>query len=206
MTVSAKDRILFSAFKLFLEKGFAGVSTSDIKREAGVSTGNFYHHFKTKEDLIVTVMEKYIFDFFDSSLEAIREFDGDFKDNLYYLLIKISGYDIEMTGETSFYSQFEISDFRRIHLLYLEGIQKYEIMRDRYCAFNLMLLDYIKEIVLDGQSKGEIIDMDSDDLAKFIQSTINGTFLMWVSVPDYDFVELMRINIDSMWDFISVVK
>lgn len=206
MTRSAKDRILFTAFKLFLEKGFMGVSTSDIKREADISTGNFYHHFKSKEDLIISVMEKYIFDFFDSNLEAIRQFDGDYKDNLYYLLIKISGYDIEMTNETSFYSQFEISDFRKIHLLYLEGIQKYEIMKERYCSFNLDLLDYIKEMIVEGQSNGEIIDMDSDDLAKFVQSTINGTFLMWISVPSYDLVELMKNNIDSMWELIKVKK
>ena len=45
-------RILDAAQKLMREQGFAAVSVRDICREAGVTTGAFYHHFDSKEALL----------------------------------------------------------------------------------------------------------------------------------------------------------
>lgn len=47
-----KKRIIECALKLISEKGFDNVSVSEITKEAGVSKGAFYIHFKSKEDLI----------------------------------------------------------------------------------------------------------------------------------------------------------
>lgn len=44
--------ILDAAAKLTKEKGFEKVSVRDICRCAGVTTGAFYHHFTSKEDLL----------------------------------------------------------------------------------------------------------------------------------------------------------
>lgn len=48
-----KQRILNTALKLFVEQGFHGTPTSKIAKEAGVANGTLFHHFKTKDDLIV---------------------------------------------------------------------------------------------------------------------------------------------------------
>lgn len=47
-----KRRIIECAMNLINEKGYDGVSVSEITKAAGVSKGAFYIHFKTKEDLI----------------------------------------------------------------------------------------------------------------------------------------------------------
>lgn len=47
-----KTKIIECALKLINEKGFDNVSVSEITKEAGVSKGAFYIHFKSKEDLI----------------------------------------------------------------------------------------------------------------------------------------------------------
>jgi len=42
-----------TALGLFDRKGYEKVSINDICREAGVSTGAFYHHFKSKDQILI---------------------------------------------------------------------------------------------------------------------------------------------------------
>ena len=45
------QRILESGRKMFLEKGFERTNLRDLCAEAGVTTGSFYRHFTSKEDI-----------------------------------------------------------------------------------------------------------------------------------------------------------
>lgn len=55
MILDKKQLILDAALKLFVEQGFHGTPTSKIAKEAGVANGTLFHHFKTKEDLIIAL-------------------------------------------------------------------------------------------------------------------------------------------------------
>ncbi len=53
------NRILDVAFRLFMEKGYDRTSIQDIiDHLGGLSKGAIYHHFKTKEDILMAVMER----------------------------------------------------------------------------------------------------------------------------------------------------
>lgn len=53
-----KERI-FQAAKAILQKnGYENLSIKNICEEAGVSNGSFYHHFKTKDDLLSYYIEE----------------------------------------------------------------------------------------------------------------------------------------------------
>lgn len=53
-----KERI-FQAAKTILQKnGYENLSIKNICEEAGVSNGSFYHHFKTKDDLLSYYIEE----------------------------------------------------------------------------------------------------------------------------------------------------
>ncbi|MHA3977186.1 TetR/AcrR family transcriptional regulator [Halovulum sp. GXIMD14794] len=47
----SRENILTAAKALVMRKGFAGTAVDDILKEAGVSKGAFFHHFKSKADL-----------------------------------------------------------------------------------------------------------------------------------------------------------
>jgi AcrR family transcriptional regulator len=49
--------LLDTARRLFGERGYADVSIEEIAREAGVTRGALYHHFKSKEDLFASLFE-----------------------------------------------------------------------------------------------------------------------------------------------------
>jgi AcrR family transcriptional regulator len=51
--------ILEAALLLFSKQGYRGTSIREIAAEAGLSTGNVYHHFPDKETLFTTLLGQY---------------------------------------------------------------------------------------------------------------------------------------------------
>ena len=54
-----KSEILDVADELFGKKGFDGTSTNDILQKVGIARGTLYHHFKSKEEIMDALMERY---------------------------------------------------------------------------------------------------------------------------------------------------
>ncbi len=54
---ATRERIVESADTLFYETGFEATSFADIAATVGISRGNFYHHFKSKDDLLCAVID-----------------------------------------------------------------------------------------------------------------------------------------------------
>src|SRR3954468_9436740 len=53
-----RDELLRVSARLFREKGFDGTSIRDISAAAGMHSGSPFYHFKTKQDILVAVMEQ----------------------------------------------------------------------------------------------------------------------------------------------------
>ena len=56
--LSGRGRILREARELFTAQGFAAVSMQQIADAAAVNKATFYHHFRDKEDLFVSVVRE----------------------------------------------------------------------------------------------------------------------------------------------------
>lgn len=54
-----KNEILDAADELFGQKGFDGTSTNDILEKVGIARGTLYYHFKSKEDIMDALIERY---------------------------------------------------------------------------------------------------------------------------------------------------
>ena len=57
---NTKEFIIDEAFKLFLNHSYEAVSISDISKAIGFTKGALYHHFKNKEELFKSVIDKYV--------------------------------------------------------------------------------------------------------------------------------------------------
>ncbi|SFO21839.1 transcriptional regulator, TetR family [Chitinophaga sp. YR627] len=57
-TLQPRERILDTAYRLFLGQGYNSTGINQIIEEADVAKASFYQHFKSKEDLCVGVLEK----------------------------------------------------------------------------------------------------------------------------------------------------
>ncbi|MCZ7648813.1 MAG: TetR/AcrR family transcriptional regulator [Planctomycetota bacterium] len=53
-----REQILHAAKKLFTQNGYHNTSIYDLFQKAGITKGAFYHHWRTKEDLALTILEE----------------------------------------------------------------------------------------------------------------------------------------------------
>lgn len=52
----SRQKILSTAQRLIAERGYDGCSVSDIARQAGMSQGNIYWYFASKEEILKTIL------------------------------------------------------------------------------------------------------------------------------------------------------
>ena len=68
--MNTKDKILNKALELFNSEGSSNISTNHIAKALDMSTGNLYDHFKNKESIIRTLLQR-----------MIEEYDEVFREN-----------------------------------------------------------------------------------------------------------------------------
>ena len=150
---SAKQKIIETAWELFMEQGYESTTLQDIIDRSGTSKGAFYHHFRAKEDLLFR-MAWYFDQDYDgwldrqdqsrSSLDLLLDYilySSEAVENSKYkpFLPELYGYEVMTEGhryimdETREYFQFLYKLFRR-------GIQEGEIKANRTA------LDYARAV------------------------------------------------------------
>jgi AcrR family transcriptional regulator len=67
-----RARIMEAAIKLFSTRGYNKASVDDICEEAGISKGAFYHHFKSKQALFLSLLDGWL-QFVDNAVEATKD-------------------------------------------------------------------------------------------------------------------------------------
>ena len=66
---STREAILEAASRLIHVHGYNHTSLDDVLRESGVGKGNFYYHFKSKEELGYAILDQIIASFLERTLE-----------------------------------------------------------------------------------------------------------------------------------------
>lgn len=56
----SKQKILIEAFKLFTTKSIGEITFSDLEKTTGLSRGAILYHFKTKEQIFLTVVNQFV--------------------------------------------------------------------------------------------------------------------------------------------------
>lgn len=79
-----REAIIFTAARLIHEEGYNKVGLKSILDELSIPKGSFYHYFKSKEDLGLSIIEVYIGDTkacveeVEQNLEGLKTFYGIF--------------------------------------------------------------------------------------------------------------------------------
>ncbi|MDD1763123.1 MAG: TetR/AcrR family transcriptional regulator [Methanobacteriaceae archaeon] len=63
-----KERIFDVSLDLFSQKGFDAVSVREIAREVGIRESSIYNHYKNKEAILTAIMEYFVAELSQSSL------------------------------------------------------------------------------------------------------------------------------------------
>ena len=60
MISGTRERLIQTAVELFWQKGYAATGLAELLARAQANSGSFYYFFKGKEDLLLTVLDRYI--------------------------------------------------------------------------------------------------------------------------------------------------
>jgi TetR/AcrR family transcriptional repressor of nem operon len=66
---TTREAILAAALRLMHVHGYHATSLDDVLRESGVGKGNFYYHFRSKEDLGYAILDRIVAGFVERTLE-----------------------------------------------------------------------------------------------------------------------------------------
>lgn len=77
-TSNVKEAIIRESTRLFLANGFRGTSVKQITEEAGIGRGTLYWYFKSKDEILITIFNKFESELLDKSVEAVRNCRGNF--------------------------------------------------------------------------------------------------------------------------------
>jgi len=80
-----KQGIISASLELFSEKGFHITTIPDIAQKVGMSVGNFYNYFKSK-DVLAKELLIYISEYLGSNIRKINEKDISTQDKIYEIV------------------------------------------------------------------------------------------------------------------------
>src|ERR1700730_8459162 len=74
--IENRQSIISAAEKLFRERGVDAVGLTELTKAAGFTQGGFYNHFKSKDALVVAVIDKAMEDGTNRLIEALDQSKG----------------------------------------------------------------------------------------------------------------------------------
>ncbi len=173
-----KQKLTEKAISLWNRYGYNAVSINRICQECGVTKGSFYHHFRSKEDLLVV----YLDDVFDK-IGIPEETDGTIEE-IFGLIVAITKPLTELDPDAV------------LALLKSEG----NIPYDPHDSFFRQSKVYRKMISIgkEGQRKGTIRDsFPVEELIDVCLTLLTGNIRNWcVSGRSFDLWEEDRKDID----------
>ena len=201
--LSTKELVLLEALKLFLKKGFTDVSINEIAQNTGIAKASLFHHFKNKEVLLTSVIEKYFFSFLDRLNAEIYHMKGDVKDKLYYLFMSLNNKEQEF--------RVIINDndieFKSFFFLLMEGLKKFTHFSEYYKKYHDKRIHLIKSLLNEGKKNGEIIsEIDVNKTTAFVDTVFNGLIMTAIISEKDKKKDTFQFIFEIIWDQIKVKK
>jgi len=136
-----KDRIINSAQELFSEKGYDETTVADIIKKAGSSKGGFYHHFKSKDEVLEAVTQGFIG-------EVIQVFDEILLINS-PVIASINDVQIAITR----YKVGQVEDWPKLSRIYsFSG--NHIILQKMADQFELLITELYTQLIQRGSEEG----------------------------------------------------
>lgn len=95
--IEEKKIVIENAAKtLFIKQGFHATSMRDITRTAGISLGNLYNYYRTKEEILESIIEKYLLVIDEKLKDVFDQIDEPLEPES---LLKLSGLVKDVVNE-----------------------------------------------------------------------------------------------------------
>jgi AcrR family transcriptional regulator len=183
-----KGQIMNAAEGVFTRKGFSDARMDDIAEETGLSKGTLYLYFKSKEDLVIAILD--------------RIFLGAFKQ-----LGTRKTAEVSATEAIWNFTEEAISDYKKmLHMMpiayeFLALAFRNKVVQKALKQYFNVYMDALVPIIQRGIDAGEFRQVDAQEVAIAAAAIFEGTVLLWVydkSLVDVD--HHIRSSIKLLFD------
>jgi AcrR family transcriptional regulator len=162
-----KDQIMNAAEEVFSQKGFSDARMDDIAQETGLSKGTLYLYYKSKDDLIIAILDRLFqrefkaFETLDLTSMSATEAIGIFTDTAakdIKIMMRLLPITYEFMG-LAFRNKFVQKTFK---------------------AYLNYYMDLLIPVIQHGIDSGEFRPADAKEVAIAMGAIMEGTLLLWV--------------------------
>jgi AcrR family transcriptional regulator len=185
-----KTQIINAAEGVFTEKGFDQARMDDIAEETGLSKGTLYLYFKSKDELIIAILDR-MFQREFKQLENLDPAAQSATDAIWNMTDLLTKEILSLIRLIPIVYQFLALAFRNKYVQ--KALKKYI---NRY-------LDILIPIIQRGIDSGEFRKVDAREVAVAMGAMIEGTLLLWVydkSIvdPEYHIHSGMKLLLEGL--------
>jgi AcrR family transcriptional regulator len=178
-----RSNILDASIHLFATQGFERTTVSEICLEAGVSKGAFFHHFPTKQDVFLQVLENWL-ESLDMQLKALIASSSSVADGLVKMAALTRGFFNQSNGQLGMFLEF-----------WEQSRHDPEVWKDTvapYRKYTHLFASYLRK----GIEEGSIAPVDPDVAARLIVAMAVGFLLQ--NMMDPQATDWENTVVDSM--------
>jgi AcrR family transcriptional regulator len=171
MRAQSRAEILSTSRRLFAERGYFACKVSDIAREAGMSQGNIYWYFPSKEEVLKAILAEG-FEAVDAALETAASHPGT---GLEKLNSAVEQYIVLGQDGADFFTIF-------MSLLAHGGVPLLRALGFDTMQIGMGYHQRLADIIAQAQSEGSLEDIDPTILTMFFFSFFNGLIVTYDDV------------------------
>jgi AcrR family transcriptional regulator len=176
-----RAQILEAALRCFSEKGYHEATMDDLAREAGLSKGSLYWHFKSKAEVFAGLLAAYSLELFQAWEREARAYAGG---SVIALLGRIGELSLEHIGGQA--------ALLRAWAEFVVHREVQELFAEIYRESRRQLGAWIRR----GIEAGEIRDVEPDSLAAALTAAMEGLLLQALVDPEFEPGRHWRVS----WD------
>lgn len=188
-TFERRQEVIDAALKEFSDKGYKGASLNNILKEAQISKGTFYYHFKNKEDLYFFLIEILIEEKKRFMKDRIKP--EDFNEDIFTIFKLQAKLGVEFAINNPQINDFAKSFIKeRENLIYEKALERYNFKDDTL----------VKSLINNAYTRGEI----RNDIPKeFVERLIGHLFTNLVELTGALNVEDYEEQINFLIEFMK---
>lgn len=166
-----KQQILEAAMVVFARSGIDKARMDDIVEESGLSKGTLYWYFKSKDDIIIAILEN-LFEREFVDLEPLAHADIPASDKLIKIVEYITTDVQQMFALLPLIYEFYALAYRQ------------DRVRETIMSYWEKYLNFLEPIIQEGIDSGEFRKVNTREASIALGALIEGVILLWVFGPE----------------------
>ncbi len=167
-----KNQILDAATQVFMQKGFDKARMDDIVEETGLSKGTLYWYFKSKYDIIISILDRFFVNIFDKL--DIQQKTGD----------------LSASEALWQFTEDVIQDYKKMLSLmpvayeFMALAFRNKVVQKAFKQYMERYMNVLVPLIQRGIDSGEFCPVDATEAAIAAGAIFEGTILLWVYDKD----------------------